>query len=144
MYEKWVENYPLFKECLEALNVNLLPESESEKLLKIFKQTIPITKWGKVDWDKIDKKKYVGNNPQQVISSLNELLKDTVEDEVYIAWSSASFPVIRADLNKVIFFDDVSCVSIEKFIFNLSQGYIVEVRAGDEITVGLLPWNFHD
>ena len=91
------------------------------------------------------KKKYVGNNPQQVISSLNELLKDTVEDEVYIAWSSASFPVIRADLNKVIFFfDDVSCVSIEKFIFNLSQGYIVEVRAGDEITVGLLPWNFHD
>jgi hypothetical protein len=45
---------------LEALNVPLLPEEESDLLSKLFRQIVPITEWGKVDWEKIDNKIFVG------------------------------------------------------------------------------------
>ena len=53
---KMLENRPLFKECLEALGVTLLPMQESDKISQTFEQMFPITRWGKIDWDKIEKK----------------------------------------------------------------------------------------
>ena len=48
-------------------------------------------------------------------------------------------PVIKANLTNIINnFDDVDCVSFDKFIFNPSQGYIIEVLFDGQITVGVL------
>lgn len=46
---KFLENRPLF--------------DESENMSALFKMLVPITTWGKVDWDKIDTKIEVGYEP---------------------------------------------------------------------------------
>lgn len=136
---KWVQHYSLFKECLEALKVNLLPEEEADKLFLLFKNKYPIAEWGKIDWDKIDNHIPIGNNQHEIFPALSSLLATPIDTLVYIVWSSAAFPVIQTNLNDVInYFDDVTCVSFETFIFNPTQNYIIEVRPGNEITLGVL------
>jgi hypothetical protein len=134
-----LENYPLFKECIDALGTNLLSEKQSEELSALFMSIFPITKWGKIDWDKIDMKIDVGCDPAQIVPALQQLLKCPVDKTVYIEWSSGGLPVIKTDLDSIIrAFDDVTCVAFEKFIFNPKVGYIVEILPGDKITVGVV------
>ena len=136
----FLKNNPLFQECLEALNTCLLPKEESDKLSKLFKQIVPITTWGKVNWEKIDHHVFIGYDPIEIIPALEKLLQQPVDKMVFIEWSDYELPVIKANLDAIVkFFDDVACVAHEKFIFNLTQGYIIEVRIGHAITVGLLP-----
>lgn len=132
----------LFKECVEALGPNAVIYSgeESNKITNLFKHTFPITSWGKINWEKIDKKIHIGFAPDQIIPALEELSQGTLKNKsVYIEWSRAGIPVIKTDLDAIIaHFDDVSCISFEKFIFNPFVGYIIEIRPGDDITVGLI------
>lgn len=133
------KNRPLFKECVEVLNADLLSKEESDRLSELFNERFPMTNWGKIDWSKVDKKINVGYDSQQIIPALQELLHQSVDKSVYIEWSTASIPVIRANLDNIIeHFDDVTCVSFEKFIFNLQQNYIIEILPSDEMTVGVV------
>jgi hypothetical protein len=137
---KFLLNKPLFRECLEALGVSMLPEQEAEKISELFIHMYPITEWGKIDWDKIDKKIDIGYEPQNIVPALEKLLQGRVDKTVYIEWSTGGLPVIKADLDKVIeFFDDVTCVAFEKFIFNPTVGYIIEVLPSYKMSVGLVP-----
>lgn len=133
-------NRPLFKECIEILNIDLLSDEQSDQLSQTFKRIFPITKWGKIDWNKIDNKIAIGTNSSEIIPVLEKLLGATLYDKTaYVEWSTASIPVIKSNLDDIIrYFDDVSCVAIEKFIFNSEIGYIIEVLHSDEITIGLL------
>lgn len=140
MVSNILKNRPLFKECVEALNAQLLPKEESDYLSKLFDKMFPITKWGKIDWSKIDKKITIGYNPQQIIPALQKLMTQPVDKTIYIEWSTASIPVIKTNLDSLInHFDDVTCVSFEKFIFNPHQGYIIEILPSDEMTIGIMP-----
>ena len=134
-----MKNYPFFTECCEALNVDFLPKQESDKLSELFDQIVPITKWGKVDWQKIINKNFIGSDANKIIPTLELLLQQPVDKIVFIEWSTYGIPVIRTNLDAIIkHFDDVTCVALEKFIFNPVQGYIIEIRIGDAITVGLI------
>lgn len=143
MQKKILENRPLFKECLEVLNTQLLPEAESDNLSQLFNELFPITKWGKIDWDKLSNKIDIGCEPLNIIPALEQLLKDKSFDKsVYIEWSTGGLPIIKSNLEDIInHFDDVTCVAFEKFIFNPELGYIIEVLPGDEMTVGVIPLN---
>lgn len=140
MQEKILENRPLFKECLEILNTQLLPETESDNLSRLFNQLFPITEWGKIDWDKISNKIDIGCEPLNIIPALEQLLKNKSFDQsVYIEWSTGGLPIIESNLSDIInHFDDVTCVAFEKFIFNPNLGYIIEILPGDQMTVGIV------
>ena len=60
MSTKFLQNNPLYKECMEALKVSMLSKQEANDVTTLFKLMVPITRWGKVDWSKIDKKIEVG------------------------------------------------------------------------------------
>ncbi|MFA6066452.1 MAG: hypothetical protein WC707_04720 [Candidatus Babeliaceae bacterium] len=138
MTSKFLESRPLFKECIEALGATLLPTQESDKLSQLFENSYPITYWGKIDWDRIEKKIYLEYDPERIISSLEELLGKPIDKTVYVDWSDGRLPAIQANLDLIIkYFDIVRRVTFEKFIFNLSEGYIVEIKPGD-ITVGVI------
>lgn len=129
----------LFKECIEALDTQVLPLDESQKVSNLFCQLFPLTDWGKIDWGKIEQKMTV-EKPYQIIPALEKLIPGTIDKSVYIEWSDNDIPAIAADLDTVIDnFCDVSCVASEKFIFNPLAGYIIEERSFDTITVGVLP-----
>ncbi len=139
MISKFLENNPLFRECLEALQTNLLSLEESDKITNTFKKIVPLTRWGKVDWSKIDKKIDIGYDPYQIISALNQLIEGAVDKNVFIEWSDGGLPAIQANLEDIInHFDDVTCVAFEKFIFNPIQGYIIEILPGNKMTVGVI------
>ena len=131
----------MFKECLEALKTQLLSETESDYLHQYFKKRFPITKWGKIDWEKISNKIDIGCEPLNIIPALELLLKKkTFDQSVYIEWSTGGLLIIRSNLEDLInHFDDVTCVAFEKFIFNPDLGYIIEVLPGDEMIVGIIP-----
>ncbi len=65
--------YPLFIECVEALDATILSNQETISLFKIFKKSFPITTWGKIDWEKIDHKIEIGYDPEDIVSSLERI-----------------------------------------------------------------------
>jgi hypothetical protein len=139
MVKEILRNRPLFNECIDALDAFVLPQEESDKMSILFKQMYPLTKWGKIDWDKISLKKNIGCDQNKIIPTLEQLTREPLEKNAYIEWSDAALPVIQTNLNRIItHFDDITCVTFEKFIFNPDKGYIIEVRPGDEITVGII------
>jgi hypothetical protein len=132
--------YPLFIECVEALDAVILSSNQDMQLTDGFEKCFPITKWGKIDWDKIDHKIEIGYDPNDIVPSLEKLFGRKVNTEVYILWSSAGSPGIKTDLNKIAeFFDEVISVAPEKFIFNLEFGYILEILISDKMTIGVVP-----
>jgi hypothetical protein len=135
-----LKEYRLFRECLEALQVDLLSDDESTMMSLLFKKSFPITRWGKIDWIKISNKISIGYDHHKIITALRSLLlSNSIDTSVYIEWSDGDLPVIKADLQDIIdHFDDVTCVSFEKFIFNPYIGYIVEILPSGIITVGLV------
>lgn len=140
MESKFLENRPLFKECLDALNTKLLPEQDSDKLTETFNTMFPLTEWGKIDWDKINKKIDIGYDPKDIIPNLKKLLGTSFFDmTAYIEWSTGGLPVIKTNMNDIVNnFDDVTCVAFEKFIFNPDLGYILEILPGDKMTIGIV------
>jgi len=132
-------NRPLFRECVEALKATLLSSETSNKIERLFKAMYPITEWGKIDWEKIEQKIEIGNDPNNIIPALEQLLRDPLDKRVYIEWDNGGIPAIETNLDAIIAsFDDVVCVSFEKFIFNPKVGYIIEIRADFKMTVGLV------
>jgi len=139
MERKLFSDRPLFKQCVESLNAAILSSKESDEMEEIFEKIFPITKWGKVDWSKIKKSVHIGFDPDNIVPSLQKLLGVNFDTTVYIMWSHVGPHVIKTDLESIVRnFDDVSCVSLEKFIFNPNFGYVVEIRTGDDMTVGVI------
>lgn len=141
MIRNYLKDDQLYLECLVALGSTPLEDKESDYLHEYFKKMFPITKWGKIDWEKISNKIDIGCEPLNIIPALELLLmKKTFDQSVYIEWSTGSLPIIRSNLEDIInHFDDVTCVAFEKFIFNPDLGYIIEVLPGDEMIVGIIP-----
>lgn len=138
--EQFLHEHPLFRECLEALHGSMLSDDESDTLFDQFEKCFPITKWGKIDWNKIDHKIEIGYNPENIIPSLEKLFGKKIDTTVYILWSSATFPMIKTDLHNIApWFDDVISVSPEKFIFNLEYGYVLEILICNKMTIGVVP-----
>lgn len=136
---KLFDNNPLFKECVDALQIELLPEEQSDKISLAFKEMFPITTWGKIDWDKISLKVEIGYDPMDIIPAMSKLIQGNLDTNVYVEWSTMGIPVIKTDLVSIVHnFDDVACVSFEKFIFNPYVGYIIEVLSSYKITAGLV------
>jgi hypothetical protein len=132
-------NRSLLKECVEALKATLPTKETSDKMEELFESMYPITRWGKIDWDKIDQKIKIGYDPNNIIPALEQLLKCPVDKRVYIEWDDGGIPVIESNLDAVISsFDEICRVSFEAFIFNPQVGYIIEKRSSFKITVGLV------
>lgn len=131
----------LFNECIEAFGtkVRILSDLESKKIWDLFEQELPIVDWGRVDWDKIDKKINVDCDPDKIIPALGNLLKKDFDKSIYVLWNDASVPVIKTNLDAVItLFDDVISVGPDTWLFNPSTGYIVEWYHEGELFVGLI------
>lgn len=130
----------LFQECIEIVSATPLSVKEDLQLGDLFEKCFPITEWGKIDWDKIEHKIEIGYDPKNILPSLEQLFGKKVDTAVYILWSSATQPMIQTDLKKVVeFFDYIISISPDKFIFNLELGYVLEILASDQMTIGVVP-----
>lgn len=139
MHKSLLNNFPLFCECVEALEPELLKWEESYKILDIFKKMYPIAFWGKVDWEKVENKIEVGYDEREIMPAFYRLLGSGANVIVYILWNDASYPIIKTTLEKIIpCYEDVVSVSFETFIFNPETGFILEIVNSGLITMGVI------
>lgn len=130
----------LFEECVAKVNATPLSVKEDLRLGDLFEERFPVAAWGKIDWEKVDRKIEVGYDPKNILPSLEKLFGKKVDTTVYILWSSARQPMIKTDLEKVVdFFDYIISVSPEKFVFNLELGYVLEILICNKMTIGVVP-----
>lgn len=123
----------LLEECLIALgeNVSVLSPERTTEVFDNLTKTFPISQWGRIDWEKI---KHV------IRPSSKKYIKTYItptESEVYILWDEASLPAIKTNLNSVLdVIDNVSIVSFDTWIYNPTDGYVIEFYHENEITIG--------
>ena len=138
MVSKLLQNRPLFKECIESLepNVTILSDQKSDQVWKIFREKLPFSQSGRIDWKKINIKKSI-DEPAQAVIALESLLGKSINKSIYVLWNNNSVPVIKADFDSVIkHIDDVTCVGLDTWLFS-PNGYVIEFYHLGEIMVGL-------
>lgn len=127
----------LFEECIEALGKDaiLLPISERGNLIKLLIERYPLTFYGRIDWDKVDRKFNIGTVNDIKIEM--EKLGCNLDSEVYIIWDEATLPIVKTTLQQAIdSIDDVTAVSFDTWIFCQSIGYVIEFYHEGDITLG--------
>lgn len=132
----------VFKECVEALKIDLLTVEEEKSLDTWFRNHVPMTKWGRVDWDKFDKKSSIRSSLKNMKRDLSKVLqaRGPFDTTVFIEWGEIGIPVIRTTLGDVIGnFKDIEYVAFEKFLFNPSFGYVIEILNDGRVTIGIIP-----
>lgn len=130
---------PLLEECIDALGKGtiVLSNQETIEIFKTFSNTLPITKWGRIDWEKIDKKIRV-DSVNEILKYLHEQDK-CVDSDIFVLWDEATLPAIQSDLNQVIkVIDDVTAVSFDTWLLSPIIKYVVEFYHNGEVTIGIL------
>jgi len=140
MSNVFLKDRPQFTKCIKDIDAKVLSLDDCDKIEDIFWKTFPMNNWGKVDWNKIEKKVYIGADPEKIIPSLQKLLDiNNFNKNVYIEWNDASLHTIQTNLDSIVNnFNSLGYVAFEKFIFNTELGYIVEIRTGDDMTIGVI------
>lgn len=128
----------LFDQCIRALGKNkeIMSMNVTEEIFQLFEDAFPITKWGRIDWDKVSKKIKI-KSIDEVDDCLEKLIKN-FDTNIFIIWNDASLPAIKTDLNdtlKVI--NDITAVSFDTWLFCPSSKYIIEFFHEGEITIGI-------
>lgn len=122
--------------------VSLIDEREANKILALFLNIAPRTIWGRLDWNKIKIKKVIGENPDQIIVGLTQLLGNLTDFTVYIEWSDEELPLAKTDLRHILAnYRQTIGLSLETILFNLETSYVIEIDASNKITIGILPRN---
>lgn len=131
----------LAEQCIKMLGdaVVVLSKQEAEAQWDLLKRMVPFTRNGKVEWQKVSKKRLVGNNAQEILDALQDLIKQPIDKDIYIQWSDDSLPIIKTNLEVALsLLEPIKKVTFEVFFFNPTQGYLIEILSKNQISVGLV------
>ena len=130
--QKVWENNVLLQECVESTGGELLNYDEGNKILEEIQEKIPFRLDGRVDFSKFKSK-----NNIIAISSLSELIKNSIE--FYVMWDEVTLPCLKSELKYIIkCIDDVTAVSFDTWIVSTDYNTIIEFFHDGEITLGIL------
>jgi len=136
--KKIFENNFLLTDFLRDVEAEILSLEEEKKNAALFEAMYPITDWGKVDWEMVKIKKEI-HHLEEIIPCLNKILLTQIDYSVYILCDDAMIPTLKVNLKDIIeYFHKMERISMQKFIFNLTQGYIIEVLFSGKVTIGLV------
>ncbi|MDF2506085.1 hypothetical protein [Clostridium sp.] len=125
----------LYEECLIALgnDIQIMSNDETKNIFGEMTKTFPITSWGRIDWDKVDRKIKI-NSIEAGINKLKE--EKLIDEDVYILWDEVSLPAIKTKIENVVnAIYDITAVSFDTWIFSESSKYLIEFYHEDEITL---------
>jgi hypothetical protein len=131
----------LLNECIETLgdNANVLSNSDTELIFSAFENTFPITKWARIDWDKIDEKIKFDSSRDILPYLRDRFSPEDLDKHPYILWDDASLPTIKVKLEQILnAIDDVTAVSFDTWIFSPELRYAIEFYHEGEITIGIV------
>lgn len=142
LYPEHFAHKPLYKKCIETLNAAILNWKDSHFMSEIFEKCYPLTPPYNIDWNAIEKKINVEEKKENILSSFHQLFSELPDTSVHILWNDASYPLLKANLKAVIeHMEDIRCLSSTAFIFNVEEGYVIELLNTGLITIGIVPKN---
>lgn len=127
----------LLDECIEALGASAIicKKSVTAEILNKFDKDYPLTFWGRINWDEVEKKVQTFS-----VEEISKILKENnkiFSSVVYIIGSDPKIPILECKLDKILeFFDDVTAVSPNTWLYNPSARWVIEVYHDGEITIG--------
>lgn len=125
----------IYEECLVALgnNAKAMSRKETKDIFEEMIGIFPITSWGRVDLDKINRKIRVASI-QDGINKIKE--EKLIDGDVYILWDEASLPAVKTKIESVVnAIYDITAVSFDTWIFCPSKKYLIEFYHEHEITL---------
>jgi len=127
----------LFEECFEVLGpqASIIQDiQEQEKLISKLVELFPLTSWGRIDWNNVEKKQTI-NSIEELIPILKKRKK--AFDCVYIIWDDGGIPTVQSNLQPIVeHLEDVIAVALDTWIYCPSEGWVVEFHHDGEITLG--------
>ncbi|NRF96010.1 hypothetical protein HQN89_34980 [Paenibacillus frigoriresistens] len=133
--KKEVHTNTLFDECIDALgdNTRIYSLDESVRVVAMLVMSFPFTKWGRIDWESVERKITIHDIDE--IIKLNEFEN---ENELLIIWDEMNLPVVESTLQKILSnIDDVDAVGFDTWIVNMEMNKIIEIHHEGEITIGI-------
>jgi len=129
----------LFEECMEALgkNARISDEKVSKKIAFEFDKNFPLTSWGRIDWDKINKIKKV-DLLEEIIPTIKEERRN-FSNLIYVIGSDLTIPIFESKLDTILEnFDDVEAVSPNTWLYCPSDGWVIEFYHDGDTTIGFV------
>ncbi|MBE1442707.1 hypothetical protein [Paenibacillus sp. OAS669] len=130
-----VHSNGLFHECIDALgdNTRIYSLNESVRVVAMLTMSFPFTKWGRIDWESVERKITIHD-----IDEIRRLTEFENENELLIIWDEMNLPVVESTLQKIIEnMDDVEVVGFNTWIVNMEMNKIIEIHHEGQITIGI-------
>ncbi|KGO79344.1 hypothetical protein Q763_13995 [Flavobacterium beibuense F44-8] len=112
----------LFEECIEVLgeSARVLDKTETDIVFKKFENSVPITWYGRIDWENL-------NDFEEIQNSKEILNHIRAEDKCLVLWNDMSLPVIETTVASFLEnIDDVLEVSFDTWLVVNSKNVIIE------------------
>jgi hypothetical protein len=124
----------LYDDCIESFGgkVDILSKVESEKVMNKFQNIFAFTSYGRINWDSLVKK-------INIISISTILNQESIEkdDEIYIIWDDATFPLLSVTIGEAIKnIEEVLPVSFDTWFYCVSKKYVIEFYHEGQISLG--------
>lgn len=123
----------LLEECIEALGNDICILNGDEKLdmEDKFYDTVPLTTWGRINWDKFKNIKEV-----KELADLNLIEGNK---KYYIIWGDIEKPIIKSELVNILNnLDDVLAVSFDTWLLAEDESMVIEFYHESDVTIGML------
>ncbi len=127
----------LLEECLAALgsHAEIIKNPEKNTIVKKLTTNFPPTKYGRIDWNTIEKKRSL-QSVDDILPTLTTLGKKSPES-LYVIWYDSSLPAVKTTLEAVAQnIDDVTAVSFDTWLYCPADGWVVEFYHDGEIIIG--------
>lgn len=123
----------LLEECIEILGNDICVLNGDEKLAMEdkFYGIIPLTTWGRINWDKFKDTKEV--------KELRDLNLIEGNKKYYIIWGDTEKPIIKSALVNILNnLDDVLAVSFDTWLLAEDESMVIEFYHESDVTIGML------
>ncbi|MEK4297777.1 CDI toxin immunity protein [Paenibacillus sp. FSL R5-0914] len=140
-HEEKLEKEKRISEMLELFpekdKVDILDESESDKIESKMTDCFPIGFWGRIDWEKVNKKNILTKedilNIPTVLS--NQSLDTSVP--VYLIVGIYKYPLVKTSLFTILeSIEDIMDMGPDQWIYSPSLRYVIEFCHDEVITIG--------
>ncbi|AVK85952.1 hypothetical protein C3943_21885 [Lysinibacillus sp. B2A1] len=121
----------------EKSTVDILDESESEKIESKMTNCFPIAFWGRIDWEKVSKKIILTKEDILNIPTVLTNQSLDISIPVYLIVGIYKYPLVKTSLLTILeSIEDIMDMGPDQWIYSPTLRYVIEFCHDDVITIG--------
>lgn len=121
----------------EKSTVDILDESESEKIECKMTNCFPIAFWGRIDWEKVSKKIILTKEDILNIPTVLTNQSLDISIPVYLIVGIYKYPLVKTSLLTILeSIEDIMDMGPDQWIYSPTLRYVIEFCHDDVITIG--------